>query len=182
MLTPLYLFGGWSSWHSLALTSSPSFVLWFLVCSALVVVPTGLLEFRYFLPQTLLLLIHQPLYVHPIPKRLIAAGAGRRVAAGREREEAREREEHSHEESSREREKHSQLEKRAARAALPQPPASSAEEVEEGEAGSSWCGSMLLLPDVLALGFYCAVNLVTIYVFLFRPFYWPDGSVARFMW
>ncbi len=103
------------------------------------------------------------------------------MAPRREREEARERVEHSHEES-REREKHSQLEKRAVRATLPQAPASSAQEVEEEEAGSSWCGSMLLHPDIIALGFYCAVNLVTIYVFLFRPFYWPDGSVARFMW
>ena len=29
---------------------------------------------------------------------------------------------------------------------------------------------------------YLAVNTVTIYVFLFREFVWPDGSVARFMW
>ena len=26
------------------------------------------------------------------------------------------------------------------------------------------------------------LNAVTIYVFLYRPFIWPDGSVARFMW
>jgi alpha-1,2-glucosyltransferase len=29
---------------------------------------------------------------------------------------------------------------------------------------------------------YLAVNMLTIYVFLFRDFIWPDGSVARFMW
>jgi len=32
-----------------------------------------------------------------------------------------------------------------------------------------------------ALG-YTAVNAVVIGVFLFRPFTWPDGSIARFMW
>ena len=31
------------------------------------------------------------------------------------------------------------------------------------------------------VGFVC-VNLVTLYVFLCRPFTWSDGSVARFMW
>jgi alpha-1,2-glucosyltransferase len=29
---------------------------------------------------------------------------------------------------------------------------------------------------------YAAVDAATVYVFLFRPFTWPDGSVARFMW
>lgn len=29
---------------------------------------------------------------------------------------------------------------------------------------------------------YAAVDAATIYMFLFRPFTWPDGSVARFMW
>ena len=27
-----------------------------------------------------------------------------------------------------------------------------------------------------------AVNAVTIYVFLYRPFTWGDGTEARFMW
>ena len=27
-----------------------------------------------------------------------------------------------------------------------------------------------------------AVNAATLYLFLFRPFTWPDGSTARFMW
>ena len=29
---------------------------------------------------------------------------------------------------------------------------------------------------------YAAVDAATVYMFLFRPFTWPDGSVARFMW
>lgn len=29
---------------------------------------------------------------------------------------------------------------------------------------------------------YVLVNVVTIYMFLFRPFWWPDQSIARFMW
>jgi alpha-1,2-glucosyltransferase len=29
---------------------------------------------------------------------------------------------------------------------------------------------------------YAAVNAVTLYVFAYRPFAWPDGSTARFMW
>lgn len=29
---------------------------------------------------------------------------------------------------------------------------------------------------------YVFVNVLTLYVFLYRPFSWPDGSIARFMW
>mmetsp|Transcript_5987 Transcript_5987/g.15927 ORF Transcript_5987/g.15927 Transcript_5987/m.15927 type:complete len:593 (+) Transcript_5987:1098-2876(+) len=32
------------------------------------------------------------------------------------------------------------------------------------------------------LCFYAAINAVTLYLFLWRPFTWADGSVARFMW
>ena len=38
--------------------------------------------------------------------------------------------------------------------------------------GSAW---LLVLGSTLA-------NIVIIGIFLFRPFVWPDGSVARFMW
>lgn len=39
-------------------------------------------------------------------------------------------------------------------------------------------------PPVLAtiIAMFAAANGVTIYLFLARPFAWPDGSVARFMW
>lgn len=36
-----------------------------------------------------------------------------------------------------------------------------------------------LLAGVVACA---AVNAVTVYVFLARPFAWHDGSLARFMW
>ncbi|KXZ55170.1 hypothetical protein GPECTOR_3g317 [Gonium pectorale] len=29
---------------------------------------------------------------------------------------------------------------------------------------------------------YCQINALTMYLFLFRPFRWVDGSVARFLW
>jgi len=29
---------------------------------------------------------------------------------------------------------------------------------------------------------YGAINIVTIYIFTFRPFTWFDGEIARFMW
>ena len=35
---------------------------------------------------------------------------------------------------------------------------------------------------LLTAGACTAVNAATITLFLFRPFQWPDGSVARFMW
>jgi alpha-1,2-glucosyltransferase len=35
---------------------------------------------------------------------------------------------------------------------------------------------------LLTLGVVAAANAATIYVFLYRPFTWPDGSTARFMW
>jgi alpha-1,2-glucosyltransferase len=36
--------------------------------------------------------------------------------------------------------------------------------------------------SVLAILFYSALNAATLYVFLAKPFTWPDGSEARFMW
>jgi hypothetical protein len=35
---------------------------------------------------------------------------------------------------------------------------------------------------VLTGAVYAAVNAATIYMFLFRPYTWSDGRVARFMW
>ena len=32
------------------------------------------------------------------------------------------------------------------------------------------------------IALFAAVNVFTIYMFLFRPFQWGDGTVARFMW
>ena len=34
----------------------------------------------------------------------------------------------------------------------------------------------------LTMGIFAVVNAATLYVFLFRPFAWADGSEARFMW
>jgi alpha-1,2-glucosyltransferase len=39
--------------------------------------------------------------------------------------------------------------------------------------------SASLLATILG---FIAVNVVTIYIFLYRPFVWNDGSTARFMW
>lgn len=36
--------------------------------------------------------------------------------------------------------------------------------------------------SMLAIALYLVVNAATLYVFLARPFTWPDGSEARFMW
>jgi alpha-1,2-glucosyltransferase len=35
---------------------------------------------------------------------------------------------------------------------------------------------------LLTAAMYAGVNALSLYLFLFRPFTWPDGSVARFMW
>lgn len=35
---------------------------------------------------------------------------------------------------------------------------------------------------VLTIVGYLLVNTITMYVFLYKPFLWPDGSIARFMW
>ena len=29
---------------------------------------------------------------------------------------------------------------------------------------------------------FCLINFITIYVFLFKPFAWNDGNIARFMY
>jgi hypothetical protein len=34
----------------------------------------------------------------------------------------------------------------------------------------------------LQAGVFVAVNAVTIFIFLKKPFLWPDDSTARFMW
>lgn len=36
--------------------------------------------------------------------------------------------------------------------------------------------------SVLHIVYYAVLNAVTIYVFLYRSFRWPDQSIARFMW
>ncbi len=36
--------------------------------------------------------------------------------------------------------------------------------------------------DAAAAALAAAVNAATVGVFLLRPWAWPDGSVARFMW
>ena len=33
-----------------------------------------------------------------------------------------------------------------------------------------------------SIAIFAAMNAATIYMFLYRPFAWPDGSLARFMW
>ena len=128
-LAPVYMYGGWSCWHSLSGVCSPMWVAWFLFCAALVVVPTGLLEFRYFLVQTLLLLLHQPAYTQA---------------------RAQKKQENSNAKPS------------AAALSVSDPP---------------W-----QLADAVGLVMYGGINAGTIYLFLLRPFLWPDGSVARFMW
>jgi alpha-1,2-glucosyltransferase len=32
------------------------------------------------------------------------------------------------------------------------------------------------------IALFAAVNAAAVYIFVFRPFQWPDGSVARFMY
>jgi len=132
LIAPVYIFGGWSCSHSLVRMCSPSWVCWFLLCSCIVVVPTGLLEFRYFLTQTVMLLLHQPLYSQlPSKSDIKSNSKGCRLETARG--------------------------------------------VLGGEAAR-------VEADLMGVVFYAAVNSVTIYIFLFRSFQWPDGSVARFMW
>ncbi|EQC39896.1 hypothetical protein SDRG_02553 [Saprolegnia diclina VS20] len=39
-----------------------------------------------------------------------------------------------------------------------------------------------LIPVLLTSAVFLAINAVTMYVFIYRPFNWVDGSIARFMW
>jgi len=34
----------------------------------------------------------------------------------------------------------------------------------------------------LTIAGYALTNAATVYIFLFRPFEWPDHSIARFIW
>lgn len=47
---------------------------------------------------------------------------------------------------------------------------------------SSPNGILALTAIILELAGYIMVNVVTIWLFLYRPFLWPDGSIARWMW
>jgi alpha-1,2-glucosyltransferase len=51
-----------------------------------------------------------------------------------------------------------------------------------GGAAGGWAARANAAALVAAVAGYAAVNAATLYVFLARPFTWPDGSVARFMW
>jgi alpha-1,2-glucosyltransferase len=139
-LAPVYLFSGWSCWLSLRRTCSPLWVAWFLLCACLVVMPTGLLEFRYFIVQTVLLLLHQPLA--PLAPPDLKAASRPPATPGKTPDDANRR----------------------------------GKEAREDEV--PWRGN----GDSLALLQYAVINVATIYMFLFRSFAWPDGSVARFMW
>ena len=35
---------------------------------------------------------------------------------------------------------------------------------------------------IISLCAFTLIDLCTAYLFLYRPFIWPDGSIARFMW
>ncbi|EKX51832.1 hypothetical protein GUITHDRAFT_102443 [Guillardia theta CCMP2712] len=108
----------YSTYSLLRCRRSSVWVTWFLFCSVLTVIPTGLLEPRYFIIPVTFLLIHLP----PDDQ-----GAGGRRA-------------------------------------------------QKGEQ------TRRDMPAWLTLAAYTLVNAVYLYVFLFRTFRWPDGSVARFMW
>jgi alpha-1,2-glucosyltransferase len=47
---------------------------------------------------------------------------------------------------------------------------------------TSWGSAVTFNDAVLATATYAMTNALTVWVFLFRPFQWPDGTVARFMW
>ena len=36
--------------------------------------------------------------------------------------------------------------------------------------------------DLVEISGYCVVDVALCYVFVYRPFVWNDGSMARFMW
>ena len=184
-LAPVYLFGGWSCWHSLRLTCSPCWVAWYLACACLVVLPTGLLEFRYFIVAELLLLLHLPLCP---PRALQPAPAQDAV-----------QETVSPEIKSKCRGKAllSRLSSWPGPApglvflallALDSYSLLAGQQQETGSQGAAAAPHRhaRLAPwrhaDLAAFFLYASINLVTIYVFLFRPFSWPDGSAARFMW
>jgi hypothetical protein len=38
------------------------------------------------------------------------------------------------------------------------------------------------ISDLVGVSGYAALDICVALLFLFRPFTWPDGSVARFMW
>ena len=53
---------------------------------------------------------------------------------------------------------------------------------EAGEASSSPSAAAFDWSALVACLSFSAVNAATLYVFAYRPFTWPDGSTARFMW
>lgn len=54
---------------------------------------------------------------------------------------------------------------------------------QPGSSGSTSVGGRTLVDSsVLRIVYYAVLNVVTIYVFLYRWFRWADQSIARFMW
>eukprot|EP00736_Rhodelphis_marinus_P013472 Rmarinus@m.17596 len=143
-----------------------------LIGTCAVLIPAPLLEFRYFIMPYFFAMLFVPLrdthppcpsadgsVVQPLSRCLAEAASGLSVSglSAKENRTLRER-----------------LPKRASKCA---PPAavSVAAGVVASQVDPDW-------NDVVACLVCAAVNIATIVVFLTRPFTWPDGSVARFLW
>ncbi|ELR24476.1 asparagine-linked glycosylase, putative [Acanthamoeba castellanii str. Neff] len=157
----VYYAAGFALWKLLGTKVSPLWRLAYFACTAVVLVPASLLEFRYFIIPFLFLLLH----TMPSAPGLIDAsvccassssssarhtatctkdGSGGRAGQGRGEKDRRKK------------------------------------------PRSDGAGALLDKANLACLAVECltfvAVNAATLYIFALRPFAWPSGEVARIMW
>jgi alpha-1,2-glucosyltransferase len=101
-MVPIYYYSLWTLWHAMRVRSAV-WKLMFFICCFVVLVPSPLFEFRYYIVPIQLLMLHTTDYTK----------------------------------------------------------------------------TQAILLNYLA---FIAINVVTFYLYLFKPFYWPNNEVARFMW
>jgi alpha-1,2-glucosyltransferase len=139
-LIPVYLVSFYFCWNSLALstnmTHSPflaasrsAFRILFFFIVALCLIPTPLVEFRYFIT---------PFYIYSLHLHLCHPNANEQG---------------------------------------PVDP-SSLSTINP----SLFVSKYDILSNISTILFYLLLNIASLYVFIYKPFIWPDGSIARFMW
>jgi hypothetical protein len=153
--------------------------------------PAGLLEFRYFLIQAMLLLIHQPLPHAPPPDRADRKTANPPGADSRhggslglpEGPRADRKTPNPPGSTPSPRRAPAGLGRGAVPAGSLAPPDSLGGRLGLPEGVRiPGLGGVVGVGDVLGVVGFAVLDGVMAGVFLLRPFTWPDGSVARFMW
>jgi len=166
---PAYLYGAWAIHMVFGNLRSLLWQLVYFLCVLVVLVPTPLVEFRYYIIPFLVVQLHE--HGHTLSSALEESGNARTFESDPQSAHAS-----SAGTSSSRR-----------RGATKNPRHLSSAQTSHFKPRNevSKVTDVTLrryLACCLNILFNVAVNVILLYLFLYRPFRWPDGSVARFMW